>query len=187
VFDDFARMATIACDTPIAVIGLVDEQSVWFKARIGLELDHIPRDHAFCAQTILQSDILVVLDPLADDRFAGSRLVTETGIRFYAGAPLIAGSDHCIGALGVMDRVPHLMTAEQIGSLQILARRIVHEMELRQGTRNAQSPRQKPHLVIRRQPPVTILLVEDDDNLRELLKRTLEGVGFLFFSALRWR
>jgi CheY-like chemotaxis protein len=182
-FDDFARMAAIACDTPIAVVGFVDEQSVWFKATIGLDVEHISRDHAFCTYTILQSEVLIVRDPLADDRFAADRLVTEAGIRFYAGVPLMTRSDYCIGALAVMDRVPHLMTEEQIDSLQILARRIVHELELRQESRDAQSPRNRPHLVVSRQPPVNILLVEDNDNLRDLLRRTLEGVGFFLFSA----
>jgi CheY-like chemotaxis protein len=177
VFDDFARVAALACDTPIAVVSLVDEHWVWFKARIGLELDHIPRDQAFCTHTILKPDLLTVLDPLADDRFAGSRLVMETGIRFYAGAPLITGNDQSIGALAVMDRVPHLMTAVQLDSLKILARRIVHELELRQ-TRDAQSPRQKRQLVTSRQPPVTVLLCEDNDNLRDLLCRALQGKGF---------
>ena len=43
VFDDFVRLAAIACDTPTAVIAFVDEQRVWYKAKIGVELDEIPR------------------------------------------------------------------------------------------------------------------------------------------------
>jgi DNA-binding response OmpR family regulator len=64
--------------------------------------------------------------------------------------------------------------------LQILARRIMHELEHRQA-RETRSPHQKLHLVPTRQ--VTILLVEDEENLRTLLQRTLEGVGFTVLSA----
>ena len=190
-FDDIAHLAAIMCDTPVAVIAFVDEQRVWFKAKIGLEVDEIPRDDSFCAHAILQSDVLIVPDPISDKRFMSRFLVEEIGIRFYAGMPLITVDNHALGTLAVMDRVPHLMTAEQIDSLQVLARRIVAELETRRST-SAQSPHQRLHLEPPRQRSVTVLIVEDNDNLRNLLQRTLEGVGFSVFpaadgaEALRW-
>ena len=120
VFDDIARLAALICDTPIAVIAFVDEQRVWYKATISLELDEIPRDGSFCSYAILQPDVLIVLDPLSDERFASNFQVRELGVRFYAGIPLTA-NHHAVGALAVMDRVPHLLTAEQISSFQVLA------------------------------------------------------------------
>ena len=182
VFDDIARLTALICDTPIAVIDFVDEQRVWFKAEIGLELDDIPRDGSFSAHTILQSDVLIVPDPLSDHRFTSNFFVTENGVRFYAGMPLIMVKGHAVGTLAVMDRIPHILTAEQIDSLKILARRIVHELELHR-TRDVLSPQQKLHLAPRRQPSASILLVEDDDNLRNLLQRSLEGGGFSVVSA----
>jgi CheY-like chemotaxis protein len=181
VFDDIARLAALICDTPFAVIAFIDEQRVWFKAKIGLELDGIPRDGSFCAYAILQSDVLIVQDPLSDERFMSSFIVNQLGIQFYAGIPLIA-DDAPLGTLAVMDRVPHLLTAEQIDSLQILDRRIMHELELRQ-TREAQSPPKRLHLAPSRERSVTILLVEDTDNLRILLHRVLEGNGFSVLPA----
>jgi CheY-like chemotaxis protein len=182
VFDDIAHLAALICDTPVAVIAFIDEQRVWLKAKIGLELDEIPRDGSFCAYAILQSDVLIVPDPLSDERFMSSFLVKQIGIQFYAGIPLIADDAHPLGTLAVMDRVPHLLTAEQIDSLQILDRRIMHELELRQ-TREAQSPHQRLHLAPSRKPSATILLVEDTDNLRNLLHRVLEGNGFSVLPA----
>jgi DNA-binding response OmpR family regulator len=58
----------------------------------------------------------------------------------------------------------------------------MHELELRQ-TREAQSPHQRLHLAPSRKPSVTILLVEDTDNLRNLLHRVLEGNGFSVLPA----
>jgi DNA-binding response OmpR family regulator len=81
-----------------------------------------------------------------------------------------------------MDRVPHLLAEEQIDSLQILARRLMHELEIR-CKQDDQSTRQGLHLATSLRPSVTILLVEDNDNLRNLLQRTLEGVGFSVFAA----
>jgi DNA-binding NtrC family response regulator len=82
-----------------------------------------------------------------------------------------------------MDRAPHLITAEQIDSLQILARRIVGELETRRTATDDQSPHQRLHLEPPRHRSVTILIVEDNDNLRNLLQRTLEGVGFSVLPA----
>jgi CheY-like chemotaxis protein len=182
VFDDIAHLAALICDTPVAVIAFVDEQSVWFKAKIGLELDEIPRDGSFCASAILQSDVLIIPDPPFDERFMSSFLVKQIGIQFYAGIPLITDDAYPLGTLAVMDRVPHLMTAEQVDSLQILTRRIMRELELRQ-TREAQSPHRRLHLAPSRKPPATILLVEDTDNLRNLLQRVLAGNGFSVLPA----
>ena len=113
-FDDIAHLAVLMCDTPVAVIALVDEQRVWFKAKIGLEVDEIPRDDSFCARAIVQSDVLIVPDPISDKGFMNSFLVEKIGIRFYAGIPLITADKYSVGTLAVMDRVPHQMTAEQI-------------------------------------------------------------------------
>ena len=191
IFDDILRLATLICDTPIGKIGFVDQERVWLKAKIGFEFDEIPRERSFSAHALLRSDILIVPDPLADATFTNNLLVTEIGVRFFAGMPLITSSHQAIGAICVMDCVPHLMTAEQIDSLQILARRIVAELETRRTT-NAQSPHQRLHLEPPRHRSITILIVEDNDNLRNLLQRTLEGVGFSVFpaaggaEALRW-
>jgi GAF domain-containing protein len=112
-FDDITHLAALMCDAPVAVIAFIDEQRVWFKAKIGLEVDEIPRDDSFCAHAILQSDVLIVPDPISDKRFVSSFLVKEIGIRFYAGIPLTA-DNYRIGTLAVMDWEPHLITGEQI-------------------------------------------------------------------------
>jgi CheY-like chemotaxis protein len=182
VFDDIARLAALICDTPVAVIAFIDEQRVWFKAKIGIDLDEIPRDGSFCTYAILQPDVLVVPDPLFDERFMSHVQARQLGIRFYAGIPLIADDVHALGVLAVMDRVPHLMTEEQSDSLRILARRTMRELELRR-TGEAQSPHPRLHLAPIRQPSATILLAEDNDNLRNLLQRVLEGDGFSVLSA----
>jgi len=181
-FDDIARLATTMCDAPVAVIAFIDEQRVWFKAKVGLELDEIPRDDSFCAHAILQSDVLIVPDPISDQRFMGGFLVKQNGIRFYAGTPLITVDNHALGTLAVMDRVPHLMTAEQSDSLRILARRIMGELGLRRTT-EIQSPHANHHRAPHPNRSVTILIVEDDENLRSILHRVLEGCGFSVFPA----
>jgi CheY-like chemotaxis protein len=182
VFDDILRLATLICDTPIGKIGFVDHQQVWLKAKIGLELDEIPRERSFSTSAILRSDILIVPDPLSDPKFANNLLVKDIGVRFFAGVPLITSNQHAIGTLSVMDRVPHLMTAEQIDSLHTLARRTMRELELRR-TREAPARHEGIRLAAARATSATVLVVEDDEIIGELLQRTLARVGFAVLTA----
>ena len=88
-FDDLTALAASICGTPISVISLVDADRVWFKSRVGLELEETPRSRSFCGQAILEDRILVVGDAAGDRRFAAGLLVAgEPAVRFYAGKPL---------------------------------------------------------------------------------------------------
>src|SRR5438045_3620866 len=75
-FDDLVRLASRICKTPIAVISFVDKDRVWFKSKLGLEMDEIPRDAAFCADTILRT-FLIVNNAQEDARFKTNPLVSS--------------------------------------------------------------------------------------------------------------
>ena len=42
-FDDITHLAAQICETPLALISLVDEERKWFKTTVGLELCELPR------------------------------------------------------------------------------------------------------------------------------------------------
>jgi PAS domain S-box-containing protein len=130
--DDLAHLAASVCGAPIAVIGLVDERRVWFKSRLGLAVEEIPRDASFCAQAILQSDLLIVPDALADHRFLHSPLVTSgPRARFYAGAPLVTSEGYAIGTIAVLDLAPRELAPAAQDALRKLARQVMSQLELK--------------------------------------------------------
>ena len=95
------------------------------------------RDIAFCAHAIMQDDLFVVPDALADERFAQNPLVThDPNIRFYAGMPLVTRSGHALGTLRVIDRAREL-SEEQKMKLRALAQSILMLLEIRRSETSA--------------------------------------------------
>ncbi|NJN59214.1 MAG: GAF domain-containing protein [Leptolyngbyaceae cyanobacterium SL_5_9] len=130
-FDDLTRLAAYICQAPIALVGLVDGDRLWFKSKVGLDVSEI-RDRTFYTQVILQADLLVVSDAQQDERFANSPLVqADPAIRFYAGVPLITPEGDGLGTLCVLDYVPRQLNSAQLEALQALARQVMAQLKLR--------------------------------------------------------
>ncbi len=131
-FDDLTLLASFVCKTPIALITLIDESRQWIKSQVGISVSETSRDVAFCSQTILQKEVLVVPDALQDERFRNNPfVVSEPHIRFYAGAPLITEEGYALGALCVIDEKPRNLAPEQEQALKALSRLVLAQLEFR--------------------------------------------------------
>jgi PAS domain S-box-containing protein len=129
-FDDFTELAARLCETPIALISLVDDRRQWFKSRVGLEVSETPREISFCTYTILGEEIFEVPDALQDPRFCHNPLVVgDPHIRFYAGTPLTSPDGYNLGTLCVIDREPRRLSAEQRDTLERLGRQVIRLFE----------------------------------------------------------
>ena len=134
VYDDIAHVAAGVCDTPLALITLVDGTRNWFKARVGVdeELTESPRDISFCGHAILRRDIFEVTDASVDDRFADNPLVeSPPHIRFYAGAPLITPDGFQLGTICAIDVRARRLSAAQRDTLAALSRLVMRQLDRR--------------------------------------------------------
>jgi len=133
-FDDITELAAQICECAVASVNMIDEARLWRKSTYCHPLEGLeaPRDTTICAVTVCRTDLLVVPDLAADERFSDyPHVVGEPHFRFYCGMPLINPQGYALGALCVLDFVERNLTFEQTEAMRRLGRQVVAQLELR--------------------------------------------------------
>ncbi|MBA4145199.1 MAG: hypothetical protein C0523_05510 [Cytophaga sp.] len=135
--DDLTRLASEICQTPIALIGLIDEKRQWYKSKVGIDGNEVQRELSFCSYALLDtSSILEVADSRQDERFKDNPSVTgPPNVIFYAGVPLVTTNGYALGTLCVIDDKVRKLSDSQRNSLWIIANQIIQLFELRRSIR----------------------------------------------------
>ncbi len=139
-FDDIANQAAYLCGTPIGFISFIDSQREWLKAKVGWDVAEIPRDQSFNALVLGNPHVLIVEDTAADRRFRSHPWVTQSGIRFYAAAPVVSKEGYVLGSINVLDRLPRSLPMGHRRILQTLANAIAGQLDLRRVSFNPTTP-----------------------------------------------
>lgn len=129
-FDRITRMAAQLFNLPFAAISLTDVDRQWFKSKVGVAYDSIPRLQAPCARVATAEQLLIVPDLLASPDFCDS-VLAKSGVRFYAGAPLTTSDGFCIGAMCVLGGEPREATEQEMQSLRDMAAMVMAQIELK--------------------------------------------------------
>ncbi|MCF8408968.1 MAG: PAS domain S-box protein [Crocinitomicaceae bacterium] len=162
-FDDITALAAQICETPIALISLIDEDRQWFKAKVGLEISETSREISFCAHTINNpNEPLVVEDAQQDSRFSDNPLVVgQSEIRFYAGIPLVDSDGFALGTLCAIDSKKRMLSESQLFGLQTLANSVVRLIELRKHNTHLISVEKELQEITNFANPFIIVLTKD--------------------------
>jgi len=145
-FDSITVLASHVCETPIALLVLIDHNRQWFKAKVGVRIRETPREFSFCAHTIMRRGLSIIPDATKDKRFATNPLIASgPHYRFYAGAPLVTLDRRALGTLCVIDKVVRTLTATQKKDLLALSRLVMTELELRRSLREDRRTRKALH------------------------------------------
>ncbi len=131
-FDDLVALVAGICETPVALISLVDRDRQWFKARFGFDAEQTPQNESICSHAILSDDLLEIEDTRLDARTADNPLCVtlKEPICFYAGAPLVTQSGQKMGTLCVLDIRPRRLNDLQRETLRVLAAQVMRQLEL---------------------------------------------------------
>lgn len=140
-FDRIAAMARRLFKVPIALVAMVDADSVFFKANLGMEgTSKVSRGKSLCALAILQDEVTVFDNALNEPCLVANPLVAgEFGLRFYAGAPVFSKEGHRLGTVCIVDHYPREFSENQRQTLQDLSALVSDIMEMRLTDRRAQN------------------------------------------------
>ena len=128
-FDRITRTARDLLGTSSAAITFIDTDRHWFKSRIGVEKEQMPRFSTLCDITIQRREHFAIEDAALDPRFAANAMVvTEPFLRFYAGYPVEAPNGVRVGTLSVFDPVPRLFSDADAALLRGLALMVQNEL-----------------------------------------------------------
>lgn len=105
-FDSLIHIVQETFNTRIALISLLDENRLWFKAKAGVVLKEVPREVAICSYSVLYNNVTIIQDLSQDVRFKDNPLVKDPhNIHFYAGAPIFVDG-YKIGTVCILDSKP---------------------------------------------------------------------------------
>ncbi|RKR84919.1 GAF domain-containing protein [Mucilaginibacter gracilis] len=141
---ELVAIASEICDTPIALISLLDEHTQWIKVSRGINIESAPRQISFCNHIIQSHNVLIIPDTLLDERVANHPLVLGgPSLRFYAGTPLINRDGLVLGTFCVAHSKPHNLDKHQQMMLKMLSKQAMSIMELKLNHQQLEKNRQQ--------------------------------------------
>ncbi|MFD2874093.1 GAF domain-containing protein [Mucilaginibacter ximonensis] len=186
--NELVELTAQICDTPVALITLLDRDNQWFKASKGVDIDCTGREISFCNYTILQNDLHIISDTLLDERFISNPLVIGApNIRFYAGSTLTTSDGYAIGALCIVDFKPRHLNETQKNTLRILSKQVMNMLELNYARRDKeqhQTETEKQKVLIAESELKLNAIFNSSKHTHILVNKDLQVVAFNRASAV---
>ena len=135
ILDDVARRAAERLGVPVSLVSVVLDEALHVAAAhgiTGLWLDETrghPLEWSFCATSVRTRDAFVVEDAAVHPVHATNPLVTQDGVRCYAGMPLVSSRGFVLGNLCVVGMAARTFDAAEMEALRELAAEAVRRIE----------------------------------------------------------
>jgi CheY-like chemotaxis protein len=139
--DRLTRIARALFEVDAATVGFVEAHHERFLACRGADVERLDREDTICTYTILDEGPTVVDDTRADPRFRDNDALVESGIRFYAGAPIRTDDGDAVGVFCLFDDEPRSFSARERRLLSLLADEVMTDLDLRRRLREATEER----------------------------------------------
>ena len=142
-FDEFVRLTGKLFQVPIALVSLVEADTVWFRGNSGLDEapERVPRGGSLCSVAMLSDETTMFRD-LSNQpcSLIDPSAVSALGLRFYAGFPLTTDAGEAVGTLCVIDRQPRFLEPEEAVLLRELADVALRLLDLQAALANTTAP-----------------------------------------------
>ena len=140
LLQDIAAEAAARLGLPVSLISVVLDEALHvagFHGPEGLWLDETrghPVEWSFCATSVRTRDAFVVENAQVHPYHRTNPLVTQDGVRCYAGVPLISSRGYVLGNLCVVGLEERHFTDAEVTVLRDLAAEAVRRIEQRRIT-----------------------------------------------------
>ena len=137
VLQDVASRAASELDMPVSLVSVVLDEALHVAASHGIEglwlaeTGGHPVEWSFCATSVRTRDAFVVDSATTHPEHRTNPLVTEDGVRCYAGVPLISSRGFVLGNLCVVGLEERTFGEEELAMLRRLAVDAVRRIEER--------------------------------------------------------
>lgn len=135
ILADVAARAAAAMGLPVSLVSVVLDEALHVAGSHGIdglwlgETRGHPVEWSFCATSVRTRDAVVVEDATAHPYHRTNPLVTQDGVRCYAGVPLVSSRGYVLGNLCVVGLEERSFGEEEIGQLRALAIEAVARIE----------------------------------------------------------
>jgi GAF domain-containing protein len=136
ILRDVCREASAALGLPIGLVTIVLDEVQHFAAHHGLggwlnDAGGTPVEWSFCRHTVTERSSFVVTDAQTNALVQDSPLVSQDGLRCYAGMPLITSRGHAVGSLCVAGVETREFSKAELATLQRFTAEAVRRIETR--------------------------------------------------------
>lgn len=139
ILSDLTSEACARLNLPFCMVNIVLDEAQYIAAHHGVggwiaEAQGTPLEWAFCRFAVRDRAEFVVEDAQTHERVKDNPLVTEDGLRCYAGIPLMTSRGHALGSFCVAGTEAHSFNETEMETLRALAAEAMRRIESRRGS-----------------------------------------------------